>query len=407
MRGMDDEQEFRAFEREFTLIPAAERQRLYTDRKAHKEVVVFLHEWGHTLGLIHHEDRREIMNPAYDSEETQFSDFDKQIVALVVERRLKAREEPFPEGAELSSLLATMPADEGSAEDRAHLIDLVRRRAAAQPSGRRAGPSGRDGREGRDARDGRDNRNSLELPPGDVEAFNRAVAAVNAGHSEDAWKLLAPIIEHASAKKAGAGTWLHLAELALASGALTRADEAAGRAGKAPEAQKIVADIESTRHRIALPLDAGKVGVPPEKEPAYVAAFYDTARLIAGPDRAAAQARLAALAAAFPDAPGVDVLTCDIELRAKHLPAASKRCEAALAKFKGATRAHYFLALIAVQGRREVIAEQHLRQAILLDPTDPTCWRMLAQFYRSTGATRRLAQLANEHEQLLASPLPE
>ena len=240
-----------------------------------------------------------------------------------------------------------------------------------------------------------------------MEAFNRAVAAVNAGHSEDAWKLLAPIIEHASAKKAGAGTWLHIAELASASGALTRADEAAGRAGKAPEAQKVVADIESTRHRIALPLDAGKVGVPPEKEPAYVAAFYDTARLIAGPDRAAARARLAALAAAFPDAPGVDVLTCDIELRARHLPAATKRCEAALAKFKGATRAHYFLALIAVQSRREVIAEQHLRQAILLDPTDPTCWRMLAQFYRSTGATRRLAQLANEHEQLLASPLPE
>ena len=54
-----------------------------------------------------------------------------------------------------------------------------------------------------------------------------------------------------------------------------------------------------------------------------------------------------------------------------------------------------------------MISEQQLRQAILLDPTDPTCWRMLAQFYRSTGASRRLTQLANEHEQLLASPLPE
>ena len=51
LRGMDDEQEFRAFEQEFKLISAEERERLYTDRKAHKEVVCFLHEWGHTLGL--------------------------------------------------------------------------------------------------------------------------------------------------------------------------------------------------------------------------------------------------------------------------------------------------------------------------------------------------------------------
>src|SRR5262249_29882035 len=34
LRGMDDEQEFRAFEREFKLISGEERQRLYEDRKA-------------------------------------------------------------------------------------------------------------------------------------------------------------------------------------------------------------------------------------------------------------------------------------------------------------------------------------------------------------------------------------
>ena len=59
LRGMDDEQEFRAFEREFKLISArGARSGSTRDRKAHKEVVVFLHEWGHTLGLIHHEDRK-------------------------------------------------------------------------------------------------------------------------------------------------------------------------------------------------------------------------------------------------------------------------------------------------------------------------------------------------------------
>src|SRR5262245_638647 len=67
-RGMDDEEEYRIFEREFTLVTAEQRQRLYADRKAHKEIVVFLHEWGHTLGLLHHEDSKCIMNPGYHHE---------------------------------------------------------------------------------------------------------------------------------------------------------------------------------------------------------------------------------------------------------------------------------------------------------------------------------------------------
>jgi len=391
LRGMDDEQEFRAFEREFTLISAEERLRLYTDRKAHKEVVLFLHEWGHTLGLIHHEDRKLIMNPTYDAEQTEFSDYDRRIVALVVERRLAARDQPFPESADLLPLVAAMPAEEGAQGERAHVLDLVRRRAEQQSA----------------KRDPRDAQDTVELSAADIDAFNRAVAAVNAGRNEDAWKLLAPVIEHTRARKVGGNTWLRIAELAFATGALTQADEAAGRAGKSAAAQKIIAETESTRHRIALPLDAAKLGVPPEREPAYVAGFYETAKLISGSDGAAARARLGELTTAFPDAPGIDVLKCDIELRGKRVAVAAKHCEAALAKFKGATRAHYFLALIAVRARREPVAEQHLRQAILLDPADPTCWRALARFYRETRATKRLADLANEHQALLSSPLPE
>jgi len=394
LRGMDDEQEFRAFEREFTLISPEERQRLYTDRKAHKEVVLFLHEWGHTLGLIHHEERKLVMNPAYDAQQTDFSDHDRQIVSLVVDRRLAARDQPFPEGADLLPLLAAMPAEEGAQGERAYVLDLVRRRVEQQ-SARRETP------------DMRDAHDTVDLSAADIDAFNRAVATVNAGRSEDAWKLLAPVIEHTRARKVGGNTWLRISELAFATGALTQADEAAGRAGKSAAAQKIIADAESTRHRIALPLDAAKLGVPPEREPAYVAGFYETAKLISESDGAAARARLSELATAFPDAPGVDVLKCDLELRAKHAAVAAKHCEAALAKFKGATRAHYFLALIAVRARREPVAEQHLRQAILLDPTDPTCWRALARFYRETRASKRLADLANEHQALLSSPLPD
>ena len=38
------------------LLSADDRQRTYRDRRTHKEMVVFLHEWAHTLGVLHDED---------------------------------------------------------------------------------------------------------------------------------------------------------------------------------------------------------------------------------------------------------------------------------------------------------------------------------------------------------------
>jgi hypothetical protein len=388
VRGMDDEQEFRAFERDFKLVSPEERQQLYAERKTHKEIVIFLHEWGHTLGLLHHEDRRAIMNPAYDPEQAEFTDYQQQMVMLVLERRLAARQVPFPEAADLLPLVEAMPSTEGTDAERARLLEVVR-------AGARYGAAKREPKE------------AVDLTQQDVDAFNRAVSSYNGGHPEEAWKLLAPVVQSARTRKVGGATWARIAELAAGIGALTGADDAASRAGANPAAQKLSGEIESTRHKIALPLDAAKFGVPPEREPAYVAGFWATTRLVDGTDAAAARARLGELAAAFPDAPGVDVLTCDLELRAKHAALASKHCEAALAKFKGATRAHYLLALIAIRARRDTVAEKHFRQAVLLDPVDPANWRALAQFYRATGASKRLADLEKEHQALLSSPLPE
>ena len=255
LRGMDDEQEFRAFEHEFKLIPAEERQRLYTDRKAHKEVVCFLHEWGHTLGLIHHEDRKQIMNPAYDPQQTEFSDYDKRILALVIERRLAARDVAVPRER---GPVAAVGGDAGRAKGRTAERALPAgpghaggRAYAARPVAARRTPS-------------------ICRPPTST-AFNKAVEALQRRSRQPTrGRLLAPVVEHARERKVDQPTWLRIADLAAAIGALTEADEAAGRAGRSPEAQKIAREIESTRHRIALPLDAAKLGVPPEREPAYV-----------------------------------------------------------------------------------------------------------------------------------------
>ena len=384
---MDDEEEIRALEQEFKLISVEERQRLYGERKAHKEVVVFLHEWGHALGLLHNEDKTIIMNPAYDHQQRGFSEFEKRVLALVVARRLARPTELYPETADLVPLLAAAPRDEGSDKDRAELLAFARERA--QGGGGRAASG-----------------SASDLPPADVAAFNRAVAAANAGNKAEGWGALAPVFAHARTGKVAAATWAQLASLAASLGAVSAAEDAVTRAGSDADTTKLAAQLASTRYQVALPVAGATIGVPPDKEPAYVAGFWEVLAS-ADAEPAAGRTKLASLATAFPEAPGVDVLTCDLELRAKHTAAGVKRCEAALTKFPTAIRAHYLLGLTAARARKDMVAEQHLRRAILLDPADPSAWSLLAQIYRANRDKRRLTDLANQHQTLLSSPLPE
>jgi len=389
LRGMDDEQEALAIDREYHLMSEDERQRLYIDRRGHKEVVLFLHEWGHSAGLLHEEDRSMIMNPTYDPRQTAFGPFDKEVLALVIEKRLAIPGEAFPERAELLKLFEKAPPDIGSNKERTQLLAFLR----SSPSGRLqsgAGPSSATG-----------------LSNADVDAFNSAVAAAKADHPEEAWKILAPLVQRLRGEKANADAWTHAAQLATAIGALTVAEEAIGHVPRGgADIEKVAADVEMTRQRVALPPGA-KAGIPPDQEPAYVAGFWAIARLVGAEDLKTARVRLDTFAAAFPDAPAVDLLTCDLELRAKHAAAATKHCEAAVAKYRYTQRAHYLLGLLAARAGRGAVAEQQLQVAIQIDPQDAGAWRALGQLYRSQRARGRLDELARKYQAVFATPLPQ
>jgi hypothetical protein len=409
MRGMDDEQEFRALEDAFKLLSPDERERLYAERKAHKEVVVFLHEWGHTVGLLHDDDRALIMNPSYDERQRTFSDFDKEVLALVIERRLGRRTELYPESADLLPLYEKAPADEGSDQERAQVLALLRWRAAggketaaAPPAPGPAAPvPPPPASAGHPA---------AELSPADAEAYDRAAAAAQAGHPEEAWRLLSPLMARPRPGKPNPQLWTRLARLAATIGALTAAENAIGHGARGDaELEKIAGDVEAARHRVALPSGSAQAGVEADREPAYVAGFWETEGLVAAAhfDPLAARARLRDFAAAFPAAPGVELLTCDLELRANHAALAAKHCGAALTKAKEASRAYLLLGLIATRAHRDNVAEARLRSAILLDPETPDAWRALAKLYRGLGAQARLAELDDKHRVLFSTPLPE
>ena len=182
------------------------------------------------------------MNPAYDPQQTEFSDYDKQILELVIERRLAARDvlEPGERGP-----AAAARGDAGQ-------------RRVGRGSGDGAGPGQAAGavRRAAGARAGP----SIFRPPTST-AFNRRSRRSTPVGPPTRGRRWRPSSTHARERKVDQQTWLRIADLAAAIGALTEADDGRrpGRRGRRRR-RRSPASIESTRHRIALPLDAAKLG---------------------------------------------------------------------------------------------------------------------------------------------------
>jgi predicted Zn-dependent protease len=452
MRGMDDQEEGRAFAAAFGMMPEGERETLYEERKAHKEVVLFLHEWAHTLGAMHAEGDALVMNPAYNPKQSGFSEFEARCMVLALDARLADRAKAYPESAELLALVKSAPPGEGTDADRAQLRAILESRA------RGAAPAARSGRR------------ELPISEEEVATYNAAVTDLDADRPGEAWAKAAPLFAryardarvtglscsmvagHSRAAEAVArceaamklaprdadlpmaaasahvradgpvaaapllelayavltsGTpdqkgLARLARIALVAGALTTAQDAADKVG-GDEARKLTAEIETYRRRWALP--AGQSGVAPEHEPEYVQAYRALSR--GGMQTPEWRARFAALEARFPEAPGTKLLACERELAARHVPAATKLCETAVARAPEAVRGHYLLGIIAMNSRRNYDAEKSFRKAVMLDPEEPMLWRELASFYKATRARLKLEQLAQEHQALLSTPLPQ
>ena len=163
------------------LLDPSSASRFTSQRKAHKEVVIFLHEWGHTLGLLHHEDPAVIMNPSYDRIRRRSAPSSRARSTWCSGAASSDRPRPIPEVAALESFLTDAPSDEGSDRDRAQLLDSdPPARARRAPARRSRAPS-----------------MPTAVTHAQIEQYNRAVASANAGRTEEAWADLAPVIARA------------------------------------------------------------------------------------------------------------------------------------------------------------------------------------------------------------------
>jgi hypothetical protein len=102
LRDMNDADEARALESGFSRLRESERAALYTARKKHKELLGFLHEWAHVMGLPHEPENGRVMSTGYSHLASTFSAAGAKLIRLSVRSR---RGEPVT--AEMRQLLAS------------------------------------------------------------------------------------------------------------------------------------------------------------------------------------------------------------------------------------------------------------------------------------------------------------
>jgi tetratricopeptide (TPR) repeat protein len=137
MRALHDLAEYDELRREFDTLTDREREALLASRKVHKEQVIFLHEWAHTLGLIHNRRPSAVMSPSYANDQVGFDDTEARLVEIALRHR-KSDGARWREGAatELRPLVEKSPDPDWDPRDRQELLAMLTpvQRTAAPPA---------------------------------------------------------------------------------------------------------------------------------------------------------------------------------------------------------------------------------------------------------------------------------
>jgi hypothetical protein len=295
VRSLHDLAEYEVVRGAFDQMSPVERERLIGLRKAHKEVVVFLHEMMHALGLIHAQRWQRIMNPTYHHGQSQLSDTEAHMLELGLERpadwrarlaRLVERE-PDPDWDPrdrdgLRALLAgTVPSPPGMArQEPGHELDECKK-AAEKP-----GPT-------LDAVCGR----AAAESHGDVWAYLYwAQGAIGQHYDARADELLLQAEPRLNTPE----SYGKAAELRRALNEPTSALEYAARAGQAKETAEYEAWAQKTRKDWMLPEGAG---LPPAREGEYVRLVRLALQALDGGQMGAAEMLVRQIGDKFPTLP--------------------------------------------------------------------------------------------------------
>jgi tetratricopeptide (TPR) repeat protein len=417
LRGLDDRLEFAPIG-EYLMQHykgTTQRDDLMARRGAHKEAVIFLHEWAHSLGALHVDDARDLMNPSYDIRQEYFSPADARILETVLRRRNEASPK-WRDAArgDLLALVGKIDADRWVAGERESLLQRLggSTKAAApslQPAKKQlTGDEKMLFQQAVEAANGGDLPGALPLleklatrlpddnavwwnwcaalgfvgDPRAEQACGRSawlnpddprsalVVAKSRMDARDAkgartWLFTAQDRLDALATKPDPRLWNRLAELWAMAHCPTLAERAASHGS--PEDEPSLRDgIRRTRGRVGLP--SGAADLPPEREFEY---FDDVERVQFALDSKkwkVAEQLISELERRYPKLPAAPRARCRLDAGAGKLAQAEKECRAAIALDDNSAIAWRDLSHVLRFLKKNKAADEALQKAIALDP---------------------------------------
>ncbi|MBS2028911.1 MAG: hypothetical protein JST54_13500 [Deltaproteobacteria bacterium] len=451
--AMDDAAEGQAFDRAFTALSQDERLKLYRDRMHHKELVVFLHEWAHTLGAAHTRILSDLLYPAYDNSQTAFGPPNAEILQQNLAERLRdanAVSTPAARAVVLKALQrdgcpacdpADLPKDLAAASINAApapalapapapKADALTESERAQANDALALASHGDALGAWPLVDGLAKRHP-NLVYAQELACNvgvRAPSPVDGRPACQRWQELAPkdgrarlglaLAEDSAGARGAAATRLVDAEELLALDAavspavwsdadwlgrklqvLTAVDRAAPHL-ESSTAAKEASWSTHQRRRLGLPPDASPFQVEPAQEPEYAAQHAKASDALAHDQLATAQRTIDGALARWPGAPGLLGLRCQLREARNQLDAARADCEAALKAWPDAVWPHFDLGLMALDRRDLETAQRQLTRVTELDPTIKSAWRNLLQIASAQRRADEVERLRNAYKEV-------
>ncbi|MBI4819166.1 MAG: matrixin family metalloprotease [Deltaproteobacteria bacterium] len=432
LRGMNSMVEYDNLGVMLDALSTDERERVYRRRLAHKEVAVFLHEWGHALGALHERDVESIMNPIYSADARSFSAGGVELIRIGLEHRthrdrwlaasLGYLESVGPgpwikvELEEAKSLMkagqvmaATQAMDEAtvdrvrrawnklSEEDFAGARELI----APIPESLADPPI-----LGIRCRIGTKLDTKAEATLRSCEGFAEAdsrnwVAAYGMvelldrlGERGRAVKYLREAQRRIEATPgADPEPWLAVASAYTHFAALSLAESAASRHALDPRFDEVLKKVAELRKSWRVPKDLEAVGLTAETESEYLTILGVGMGAIERKDFEGVQQVIAELQEKFPGAPGFHVLSCRAAYERKQLDSAFSLCTKAARAHPEAFDPPYFLGMIEVARGFPAMAAGPLERALALDPSHEHTRSVLEWVYRQTRQKAKLAKL--------------
>jgi hypothetical protein len=205
----------------FPGMSAAKRSEIFKTRQKHKRMVVFLHEWAHTMGGLHSRREDTILYPAYNADVSGFSEDNLELIDAALADRF-----PYdPSYPTLREYLISATSGDWFAGERENLLARLGGAAPQAPEGSARGPA-------QIAVKGDTEQLLAGVTPEDQARYTKANAQFEAQDMEGSWKSLEPLLERYpdcyAIQHFGCGLAMHVGARQVAGEACRRAIELAG-----------------------------------------------------------------------------------------------------------------------------------------------------------------------------------